>query len=816
MKNLIQFTENGNGQKRLKFILKLGLLFLFPSLSYAVIPPVITGTYIVAPGTTEICPTTCTVSPGGVLLIQGNATAIFNYGLTVEQGGGVAVTNSRVEMAPGTKILIKGYTGPVPPFPQGGVFNAYYSTITTSVKDQYWKGIEIERINGIVSNMIGGFINLNTDTISYADNAVSNFNSALPLLNHTAGGYIMAQDVLFINNRYRAANIFLTNIASGQGPVGGPIEFISEEVHFTRCTFTSTNDFPYDPNEFVYMNRGFYIPFWNCIFKGKTDPNPFNTTGINAINSSIRVEPDAPGNQGGNFQYLRTGILMTNQLQNMQNSMIKDAFFGCQYAVNLSGCINPRILGNTSIGPLPLPTPFPSHVSFFLRNCPTFQMEGNSVQYDIGASNGFAGIVIMNSGPANNEVYRNNIMTANLDIQSIGTNRSDNGFAGMKILCNNLTETQLNYNEYNVSVMQDIGPNSSNGINNYQYIQVPGGSDLSAGNRFTPFQNPINPLNYYLETQTNDLFYFTYKYNPYITSENPVYRNFLNATTVSKTTCPVHNTGVPSNPFPFALFKSKLTTLETAIVNVENKENRTQSDTLAIAGLMDQHYKLIDSISSYYQSMDYTDSLALVYDNVTIGFQYPIYRALIYRDLGQFTEGINLLNSIGSNYELTDDETAQIGHLVNMVETQQWLSENEDNWETLPSNYKAFVSDYEQSDPSYAGAIARALLVEYEAYQYDPISRMLDPATSTMSYAVNLNKQNKIYPNPAHNELIVNWNSEGNTLFILKDIMGREVLREKLETRFTKIEISSLQAGIYLAQIQNGNKIVYQQKVIKK
>lgn len=47
------------------------------------------------------------------------------------------------------------------------------------------------------------------------------------------------------------------------------------------------------------------------------------------------------------------------------------------------------------------------------------------------------------------------------------------------------------------------------------------------------------------------------------------------------------------------------------------------------------------------------------------------------------------------------------------------------------------------------------------------------------------------------------------------DIMGKEVLREKMKSNFTKIKIGYLPAGIYIAQIEKEGIIRYQQKIVK-
>lgn len=728
----------------------------------------------------------------------------------------VDLNGSTILMMPGKRILVKGFVGTSTYSSIGGFLNASNnSTITAAIKDQYWKGIETERTNVFTLVNVAARIRLSQTVISYAEVAVSNFSTtqALPLLFN--GGLIHAKDVHFLNNKNNAARIYSSNVVYDEFLLPpAPPNWTNLNIQFIRCKFEITNEFPHDPDVFVVLNSVRAVPFQNCIFKGKTIVYPSNTTGIHALNSSIRVEPDAAGNSGGSFENLKNGIVIRNQLQVNLNTIINNAYFYCQNAVNLSGCVNFKILRNQSRGTISsIATNFNS---FFLRNCPTFQLEGNDIHYDIGATSGYSGIVIMNSGSANNEVYRNFIGTTNLDIQSIGTNRSDIGFKGLKILCNNMNESQESYDDYNITVMKDIIPNTTNGIHYYQYVADPVG-DVSAGNWFIEYptwQPPTNPLNYYLENGTNNVSDFVYKFNFLVAKEEPVYSNIQNAQSGLANICISHNDDTPPSPFPFAYFMSQLNTFENEIIQLENKENRDNDDTLQLSYLLGQHSKLIDSIVNYHLDQNQIDSIALVYEQVNIDYQYKVLLALIYKDNNEINQAVSLLNSISDNYTLNTDEQAQIDHLATIFESLDWLKENDNNWEIMPESLKSSVFNFEQNDPMYAGAIARALLTEHEAYIYDPIALMPDGAIMPFSQSITNVKSNKIYPNPAQNQLFVNWN-DNQSILILIDITGKVVLLENLKLNFTKIKIDQLQSGIYIAQIKKKGEIVYQQKIIK-
>jgi len=73
------------------------------------------------------------------------------------------------------------------------------------------------------------------------------------------------------------------------------------------------------------------------------------------------------------------------------------------------------------------------------------------------------------------------------------------------------------------------------------------------------------------------------------------------------------------------------------------------------------------------------------------------------------------------------------------------------------------------------------------------------------------------YPNPTANMLTLNVNdfNEGNMEYVLFDLQGRELLRQKIKQATTQIQMQHLSASIYLLEIINENKLVKTFKIIK-
>ncbi len=79
----------------------------------------------------------------------------------------------------------------------------------------------------------------------------------------------------------------------------------------------------------------------------------------------------------------------------------------------------------------------------------------------------------------------------------------------------------------------------------------------------------------------------------------------------------------------------------------------------------------------------------------------------------------------------------------------------------------------------------------------------------------------KLYPNPVNTDLNISFESLENTNadLVIKDITGRIVLNEKVEilkgNNLINSNLSSLNQGIFIIQLNSSNKIIYSNKIIK-
>jgi hypothetical protein len=71
-------------------------------------------------------------------------------------------------------------------------------------------------------------------------------------------------------------------------------------------------------------------------------------------------------------------------------------------------------------------------------------------------------------------------------------------------------------------------------------------------------------------------------------------------------------------------------------------------------------------------------------------------------------------------------------------------------------------------------------------------------------------------PNPASDYVKVNFNSEQTGAIVIKNILGQEVYREKINKAvYTTIPISSLDNGIYIIEF-NGIDVYFAKKLVVK
>jgi hypothetical protein len=144
---------------------------------------------------------------------------------------------------------------------------------------------------------------------------------------------------------------------------------------------------------------------------------------------------------------------------------------------------------------------------------------------------------------------------------------------------------------------------------------------------------------------------------------------------------------------------------------------------------------------------------------------------------------------------------------------------NTTNWSKVEGTFKATGSEQYMTIGNFNNDAATTHIIVnsscvnggFAYYYIDSVSLVQVVCTTGINEATINNETLTIYPNPS-NELIT-INVEGitdfeNTFITLFDYSDKLVLKEKAIQAKTQLNITSLSNGLYLLQMQNGNKII--------
>ncbi|MCK9320769.1 MAG: T9SS type A sorting domain-containing protein, partial [Bacteroidales bacterium] len=104
-----------------------------------------------------------------------------------------------------------------------------------------------------------------------------------------------------------------------------------------------------------------------------------------------------------------------------------------------------------------------------------------------------------------------------------------------------------------------------------------------------------------------------------------------------------------------------------------------------------------------------------------------------------------------------------------------------------------------------------------EAYRSAPNLDIYDYSTCIgLEDIVKENIDFIVYPNPAKDNITITTKQLEGGILSLYDIMGKEILRRRINNDETILDINSLKAGIYILKVlDKENSIVGNKKIIK-
>jgi hypothetical protein len=383
--------------------------------------------------------------------------------------------------------------------------------LTTTCNSELWNGVEVWG-NPSVSQTPAtnqGHLVMSNSKIEFARTGVLLDKPMYPTENTgtpgvpsgNGGGIIQAVNSSFTNNYI---GVSFSPYIFKVGDV-----LVNNESYFQNCTFSGNQFYPM-ANKVIdshcNLNGVIGIDFKKCSFLASNAGLETVTKvnyGIRSHNSNFLVDGMMSNHkyQRSVFESLKYGVYATGSLTIRNFTVRNSVFRSCNTGIFASGINGSRITENRFLQPTFKDSKKFTEFGIFLEYCHNYIIQEDTL---LGVDNHLrseAGILIRNSGPSENLVYRNVLVNFFAGIISEGENRGPLG-TGLCIKCN---EFYVNMTDIHIIPWGGI-PYTSQGIKRNQgsaedIVTAP------AGNWFTYPSNPdiININNEF--TQSIEYFY---------------------------------------------------------------------------------------------------------------------------------------------------------------------------------------------------------------------------------------------------------------------------------------------------------------------
>jgi len=428
-----------------------------------------------------------------------------------------------VALTEGSKIVVK----------QGAKLIVDGAILTKACSGQ-WQGIEVwgntlqhqYTINGVCAQ---GTVELVNGAV--IENAMNGLTNWQPDNWNSIGGIIKATGVTFRNNRRSVEFMKYRNFNPGSGSEKDNLSF------FNNCTFEvndnySLNASPYYTGVSLWSVKG--VKFSGCDFLNNrtvigTGYGVFSLDAgynVSAICNSQTTPCPETSLDKSSFKGFLYGINASNSESSNTINIQNSDFIDNGYGIEMRSVNNAVILNN--------------HFNMAqATNCPNYgyglnmvsstgyAIEGNN--FDGGTippTDSYSGIQITNSGPAYNEVYKNNFSNVTVGNLADLQNGSDHILppTGLTYLCNTNTG-----NKYDFYVTNKTGPVEYSWISPYQRS----GTAVAAGNTFSTNAT----LNFDNGGKSKVFYYYSTSQAPY------THYGVQLVSTANSNTCPTHYGG---------------------------------------------------------------------------------------------------------------------------------------------------------------------------------------------------------------------------------------------------------------------------------
>ena len=729
-------------------------------------------------------------------------------------------SNAQIIVQPGGHLIVNG------------------GTLTNACSGEMWQGIIVEgnsSLNQSGSNQ--GRITLQNGAI--IENAVKAISTCV---SPKSGGIISATDATFKNNQ----------TAIEFNPYLSPLTI--DISSFKKCNFVIDHENLFSANDLIFNNhvkldgvRG--VSFLGCQF----DYNPFalifvptiggisNTSAINSMNAGFQVTDHCSGLL---IDCNCLGGTLTRNTFSGFGEAIKSYTTGQQYPIT----IDHALFSNNSYGitiqstnnviitrsDFNVPT---ARMGILLNDCSGYKIEGNNFVSPNITLDPNIGIGVVNSGTAENKIYRNTFSTFYTGILTSLVNGSTS--SGLQFNCNTFDN-----NVTAIRVTGDIRPHQ-------------GATNAGADNYF---KNIIYGLSSTTNQQLTYIFSPASNHTPAIDNSNILlYSSNVTANTCNQTVCgpfildpwnpgggwTLLSSGGKSTNFltQYNQMKSEYNTLSfdfqskdygQVLSTMNSKNNIHSKEAIAKAKAQQEAISVLSrrmaDISDAAISEVLNDSI-LVLDNLKLWYDAvntPIAKYSLvethYQD-GEYALADAALQNIPYLFDFTNEEITEHNNYERIHALKNQLQLTEKYWPNLTEEEIDELIAIAEANTGRSSSMAKGVLCFYFDICYENTIAIDMPIKSKSEYAkssgnVLLEETDNllsIYPNPTSSSVEIELsNLDINILQIeISDIFGKIIKTEKGSTSHAKVNLSDLNNGIYLFRIYLSNGEVVVRKVVK-
>lgn len=401
------------------------------------------------------------VENGGILQINPGAEIVF-------------ANTSKIIVEPGGELIVRG------------------GKLTKGTCADFWEGIEVRgnsSLNQVTQNQ-GAVRIMNNAIIEYAKCGIRAYGmeNGTPIAN-SGGGIILATGGKFINNKIAVKINDYVYVNPMGYPQNNESVILSNTIEINDDYYLLTSDDPIG----VHLSSVKQVAINGNLFENTT--SYYNGNGVYIFNADALFRDYFVPNKFSGWDY---GVKALGTRSSNTITLEGNVFEFCNTSVYLSSITNITAIFNQFEMGI-------NQTGLYLDNCNDFIVEENNFQagYNPVYGTNSLGIVINNSGPYINEVYKNTFNQIKFSVLAQNQNRASNG-DGLTFKCNTFTS-----NGFDISVVDTI---NVTGIAHYQGSNDSLDITAPAGNIFSNI-GPVDPTD--INNQEQQIVYYHHQENLY-------------------------------------------------------------------------------------------------------------------------------------------------------------------------------------------------------------------------------------------------------------------------------------------------------------